>query len=281
MKLSISAAVAGLAALTCANAYKVTGGSVTSKKVEVARLTAGSTVDTTDRTKEETPELPIVEIETARDSFVVTVDFEKAPKPSQLLFLLSGSDDGLEHSIYGRFVETASQASVSIVANKLPNVLMVQESIKVSIVAASGSEEEENVVVPLFSFSPSEQLQSTIEYVKPSRLGAVHEIYHQFRTEEATIGTSLPIIFSAGAIGLLVVLIGAWVTILNGDMFKGCQGSLYKIGYLATLGYFEFVVLQYYLGTSIFATIFQAALVAAPMSFFGSRALTSLARLRK
>lgn len=268
MKFSISAAVAGLAAIACADAYKVTGGSVTSKKVEVAKLDVSSS------------NLPSVPIEASRDSFLVTVDLKAASKPSQLLFLLSGKD-GLEHSIYARFVDASSKASASFVVSKLPAALKIQEEIKVSIVAAGASEDEENIVVPLFTFAPSELFLSSLEYEKPARLGASAEIHHQFRADLPTIGTSIPTIFSAGAVGLLVVLLGAWATLLNGDMFNGWLGSIYKLGYLGTLAYFEYIVLQYYLGTSIFATIFQAAVVLAPMSFFGSRALTSLARLRK
>lgn len=268
MKFSISAAVAGLAAIACTDAYKVTGGSVSSKKVEIAKLDVFSST------------LPSIPIESSRDSFLVTVNLEETKKPSQLLLLLSGKD-GLEHSIYARFVDTEAKASASLVVSKLPTALKIQKEIKISLVAASASENEENIVVPLFTLAPTELFLASIEYEKPTRLGASPEIHHQFRSDQPTIGTSVPTIFSAGAVGLLVVLLGSWATLLNGDMFNGWLGSVYKLGYLATLGYFEYIVLQYYLGTSIFATIFQAAVILAPMSFFGSRALTSLARLRK
>ncbi|WPK25990.1 hypothetical protein PUMCH_003332 [Australozyma saopauloensis] len=267
MKFTLSAAVAGLAAVASANAYKVIGGSVTSKKVEIAALGAAT-------------DLPSIPIDSIRDSFVLNVNFEQTTKPAQLLFLLSNKH-GLEHSLYARFTETGSKASASVVVGKLPNALKTQDEIHVSIVAAGPSEEEENVIVPLCTFIPSEKFKDSVEYEQPVRLGALPEIHHQFRSNEPHINSFVPTVFSAAALGLLVVLLGAWAGLLNGDMFSGWQGSFWKIGYLATLAYFELIVLRYYLGTSIFATVFQGLLVAGPLSFFGSRALTALARLRK
>lgn len=268
MKLSFSYAIACLAAIASSNAYKVIGGSVTSKKIEVANLDVASNT------------LPSVPIDSNKESFIVSVNFEKAEKPSQLLLLLS-NNKGLEHSIYARYVDTGSKASAPIVVSKLPQSLKAQDEIFVSVVAAGTSETEENIHVPLFSFVPSDLFKASLEYTEPVRLGALPEIHHQFRADQALIGSFVPTVFSAGAAALLFVLLLSWVALLNGDMFSGSQGAFWKLGYVATLGYFEVIVMRYYLGSSIFATLAQGAIVAGPLAFFGSRALTSLARLRR
>lgn len=267
MKFSVSAAASSLAVIACAHAYTVTGGSISSNKVELAKLNVGS-------------DIPSIPIETTRDSFSVNVQFKQANQPTQLLFLLSGKK-GLEYPVFARYVDSGSKASAIIEVSKLPDALKVQDLIHVSVVAASTSEKEVNVNVPLFSFIPSEDFRSSVNYEQPFRLGAKAEIYHQFKGDQPQVGSSLPIIFSAGVIGLLLYLFGTWTTLSNGNMFSGSQSSFWKLGYLATLGYFEFIVLRYYSGTSIFATLGQCAIVAAPLFFFRSRALTSLARLRR
>lgn len=268
MKLTFSYAIACLAAIASTEGYKVIGGSVTSKKIEVAKLDIKSSSN------------PSIPIDSNRDSFVVNVNFEKAEKPKQLLFLLS-NNKGLDHSVYARYVDADSKASASIVVSKLPMSLKVQEEIFVSVVAAGTSETEENVLVPLFSFVPSDLFKTSLEYTAPVRLGALPEIHHQFRADVALIGSFIPTVFSAGALALLLVLLVAWATLVKGNMFSDTQGAFWKLGYLATLGYFEVIVMRYYLGSSIFATLAQGAIVAGPLAFFGSRALTSLARLRR
>lgn len=267
MKFSVSAAVAGLAAISTAAAYKVSSGSVSSKNVELAKLKAGSS------------QVPSIPIESHKDSFLVSVNFEKASKPAQLLFMLSNNEN-LDYSVYARFVDSESKATASIVVSDIPAALKVQDQIFVSVVAANGNDGEENIIVPLFSFVPAGLFKSSIEYKAPARLGALPEIHHNFRGEQTTVGFLFPVFFSAGAFGLLLALVGAWIILLKEDMFSGTLSAVYKIGYIASLGCFEFVVLRYYLGTSIFTTLRHTALVAVPMSFLGSRALTSLAKRR-
>lgn len=200
-------------------------------------------------------------------------------RPHELLFLFS-NNDGLDYPVFPEYNVNTQEAKVTLLINKIPASLKAQERIFVSVIAADDNAEEPNLFTQIVELVPSQELQSSFAYKKPVRLGAASEIHHEFREEASTVNPIVPIFFSAIAGVLLLALFGSWVSILGNSLFAASQGSTFKTAFLATIASVEFAFIKYYLGATIFTTIFYVFLLAGPFLFFGSRALSTLAKQR-
>lgn len=204
------------------------------------------------------------------------IDFKLKGKgqPHQLVLAFSGGD-GLDYALYPKF--NLKNIKTQIVVGNLPDALKWQDKILVSVIAASSESNVEEKVVELY---PSETLRNSLLKKKVTRVGAKPEIHHVFKQDVETVGAFLPIVFSGLAVALLAVLLVVWLATLKDELFGAKDGSIWKVGYLCTLTMFEFTFAKYYLGASIFTILFQGALLAGPMLFFGARSLSALARAR-
>lgn len=222
-------------------------------------------------------DLQKVNIESLKDTISLSTQILGVKQPHQLLYILS-NDAGLDFPLFPKFIK--GQATSQIVVAKIPEALRAEDSIKVSIIAADSSEKEGNVYQQLFELVISDDVKSRTEYQAPKRLGAVPEIHHMFKTEAATVNAIIPVVFSACAIVLFVLLIGTWMSVLNGKLFGAKEGGTWKVGFLSVVAYLEVTFAKYYLEALIFATLFQVFILIGPFLFFSSRALTSLRRQR-
>lgn len=262
MKSSVCAAILWLAVLSGAAAYAVSGGAVYLNDKEVFAVLG---------------DVQTVEVTSPKDVLSFSVAIGGASRPHQLLLLVS-NDQGLDFPVYGLYDDGTFVAKVPV--HKLPNALKAQERLTVTLVAANDDADEPNVAVPVAAVALSDGFRETVEHKKPVRLGAAPEIHHIFREDPATVHAIVPLVFSAAAGVLLLGLFAGWTQVLNGAVFGSPQGSTWKAAFLATLAMFEVTFVRYYLGATIFTTIFHVFLLAGPYLFFGSRALSTLARVR-
>ncbi|GEQ68785.1 hypothetical protein JCM33374_g2454 [Metschnikowia sp. JCM 33374] len=267
MKFFHNSILACAACVGIARAYAVTGGTVAINKAPVAEINPNGL----------NPETVVLNSPTDTVSFSVALENPSKTQPHQLMFILSDSN-GLDHAVFAKYKSGNAQADISVA--KIPAALKKGGPIHVSVIAANGDHTEANVEFPVVQLVASDALQSLTSHAKPARLGALAEIHHSFKTDPTTVASIVPVVFSGIAVVLLVVLLGAWTSVLKNELFASPQASTWKAALLSTLAYFEYTFFQYYLGASIFTTIFHAVLVAGPFLFFGSRALTALGKSR-
>lgn len=212
----------------------------------------------------------------SRVSIAVKLDTET--QPHQMLFLLTDGN-GLDHAVFPEWQNSIARAIFPI--GKLPPSLLEAEKFDLFVIAADDNEEEPNLAQPIVEFKPSELFQGLErEYNIPTRLGAKSEIHHIFRSEEATVNPSIPVAFSIVAAIFLLVLLRIWSSTLGTSLFGSTDDSTMKITLLVILASFEFTFIKYYLGATIFTTLFHIGLLTLPALIIGSRALGLLAKAR-
>lgn len=223
-----------------------------------------------------------VVLESVREKVALSVVLKGnvAEKPHQLNFVFT-DNKGLDYATYPLFDTTKKTATSLILVNKIPPALLSQERVFVYIIAADASQKKgQNLYTLLAELVPSESLRASVNYKKPLRLGALPEIHHQFNEDPQTVKPIVPLIFSAVAIALFFVLIGSWFTLVGNSLFVANEGIPFKGGFLTTIALIEFTFVKYYLGATIFTTIFYTAILAGPALVFGSKALKALTKQR-
>ena len=265
MRFSAPLALLLASLASTALAYAVTGGSVTLNK------------DTLLEIDPSTQDAHRLTLNSAKDTVSLSVAVLAKKQPHQLMYMLS-DNAGLDHAVFARFQDGNAVADISV--NKIPAALKKQDRIFVSVIAADSNADETNVNFPVIELVPSETLKESIDHQKPTRLGALPEIHHTFKTDADTVNAIVPIFFSGLAVALAFALLATWGSVLKNELFGAAHGSTWKAALLTTLALFEYTFFQYYLGALIFTTVFTVLMLAGPVLFFGSRALSSLGRSR-
>ena len=210
-------------------------------------------------------------------------------KPHQFVITL-GDDNGHDLLFVPNYLSAYDVYKLSIPVNKIPLSLRVKEKLFLkAIVASSGPKKHgENLRRNLAEvrFGDVIKLTAQLAYVPAERFGLKPEIHHQFASEASTVNAIIPIVFSAGAIILLLALLVSWASLLGDDLLRnftrlsGAQVLNHGVFLTSLVGYVA-MFYRYYLGTSIFTTLFNAFVLTAPTIFFGSRSLRDLAVFRK
>lgn len=227
----------------------------------------------------ESDEVHRISLDSLKDVLSVASQIGGLSIPHQLLYVFSNGE-GLDHAVFPDFEKEQRIASAKVLVSKIPVSLLAQDRIFVSVVAANGDNDEANLDQPIVELIPSEELKTSLNYKAPARLGAKPEIHHIFSSDQATVNPIVPVAFSAVAALLLVALFGSWATSLGDSLFGASHGSSVKTGLLVVLASFEYTFVKYYLGATIFTTIFHVAILSVPALIIGSKALSQLAKLR-
>ncbi|EGW34920.1 uncharacterized protein SPAPADRAFT_58049 [Spathaspora passalidarum NRRL Y-27907] len=210
-----------------------------------------------DSANDEIKQLPI---ESPKDSILIELKSDAfSTKPEQIVLSLA---DAATPSIVTHYVPTISDKSIKTTINaaKLPEVLKSKDKLILSIIVA-GSQGVENTHSKLVEILPSSDFKETSSFVSTPRIGIQPEIHHQFRAEEKTVNQVFPIAFSAVAGFIFLVLLGYWTSFTGAEFarsFKRITSGqlLYNVSFLATIIGFELNFVRYYLGQSIFTTLF-------------------------
>lgn len=220
-----------------------------------------------------------VTVETARDKISIDVKLsgELDGKPNQLYFLLT-NNKGLDFPIFPEFHVSSNSVKVSFTTSQIPTALQAEEKISVDFVASNT--DNLNLLTTLFEIVPAEAFKESINYKAPIRLGALPEIHHLFKEDPKTVNPIVPVLFSGFAIALMTGLFAVWASWLSSVLFANNTAKFAKGVFLTTLALFEGVFFKYYLGSSIFTTLFCVAVVSGPSLVFGAKALRALHHYR-
>lgn len=270
MQFLVVGALLQLIAVTVA--YVVTEGTVTlgSKTVHFGEI--------------ETREIKTLDIELPKDVIQIAASLQDvATHPHQLVVSLSSTSN---KALATHYVPTFanSKLNLKIPVGKLPEVLKIQDSLSLDLIVADSKKQ---LYKHLCVIVPSEEFQTTSKYTEKPRIGYKPEIHHIFRADPETVNPIIPVVFIGGAVALSLALFGAWFAFVGPkalfSSFKSISSTqlTYNIGFLASLIGFEYTFIKYYLGQSIFTTLFNGAILSLPSIYFGSKVLRYLGQTRK
>lgn len=227
----------------------------------------------------EIKQLPIESTKDKIDFEIYLTDIES--QPHQMIISL-GSGNGLDYTLFPKFNVAKKALKASITASKLP--LNIRNLDKIVIKLIIGDSNHQNLVKYLGELVPSEDFQKLIPYKYHERIGLKPEIHHIFRTSPETINPIFPIVFIGFNTVVFLALVATWFsfpTIFSN--FKGISGLQLatNASFLSCIFGFEVVFVRYYLGQTIFTTMFHCFVLSIPSIILGSRTFRWLAGLRK
>ncbi|EGV66071.1 hypothetical protein PSN45_003104 [Yamadazyma tenuis] len=232
-----------------------------------------------------TLELKQLSLESTKDKLEFEIHLNDVSKQPQQALITLGDGKGLDVTLFPKFIVDKKILKLSTTASKIPVSIRNLDTIFINlIVADSGS--STNLYKRLGEFVPSEPLKELVPYKQAERIGIKPEIHHIFRQDPSTVSAVIPIAFSGAAVVVLVALLGMWVSSIGQDLYglvKSTPGTqiVNNVVFLSTLLGFEVVFVRYYLGTSIFTTLFHSFVLGIPALVSGSRAFRFLGYLRK
>ncbi|KAK6464849.1 hypothetical protein DFJ63DRAFT_93860 [Scheffersomyces coipomensis] len=271
MKLSIVAVLFQL--LNLVLGYSISSGSVSIGQQSVA---FGEVT---------TQEIKQLTVDSGKDKIVVKLGLsEKLKKAPQQVFveLVSAKNDALATHFVPTFTDD-KQFFITIPVGKLPEVLKAQDKLLLNIIIADGSKKLYKKLVEII---PTYDFKSGINYQPQPKIGYQPEIHHIFREDPKTVGEGIPVFFTAMALVLFTGLLVLWNGFIGKDLFgtlkKTAPGQLiFNIAFLLSILGFEYNFAQYYLGQSIFTTLYAGFFLGLSSIYFGARVLRHLAHERR
>lgn len=214
------------------------------------------------------------------------IDWHGSPRPHQIALVLAGADDSTLAKHIVPTVNDAGTVKTTIAAKSLPAALKAQSRIVLKLIVADYDAKDKNILKQLAELVPSPDFAATAKYTPQPKLGKKSEIHHIFRTDPATVGPFVPIVFLALAAALFGALWIAWVSLVGKNLLGTLKHTssvqlLYNIVFLTSLLGVEYTFVRYYLGQLIFTTIFHALVLGLPTLYFGSRVLRCLHKNRE
>ena len=271
MKTSVFIAIFNL--LVCALAYADLTGTI---KVNDKKITLGEF---------NTQEVRQLTVNSPKD--IIEIDLNSKDidgKPDQIMISLA---DVQNPAIVTHYVPVVKESKIklNIKALSIPEVLKTKDKLVLAIVIAD-SKSKNNMIRRLVEVLPSPEFKSTSRYQAKPRIGIQPEIHHIFKEDEKTVNPIVPILFIIAAFTLLLCLFGSWVGFIGIDnlfrTFKTISKVqlLHNVSFLISVLGFELNFAKYYLGQSIFTTLFYGFILSIPCVYFGVSVLRSLAKNR-
>ncbi|RCK60831.1 Dolichyl-diphosphooligosaccharide--protein glycosyltransferase subunit SWP1 [Candida viswanathii] len=232
-----------------------------------------------------TQEVKQLSIESPKDVLEIKLKSKDIDgKPEQIWISLADAED---EGIISHYVPTVKQSDITatIKASTLPDVLKSKDKLILSIVIAD-SKSKDNLLRRLVEILPSPDFQATSKYQQKPRIGIQPEIHHIFRGDEQTVNPIIPVAFIGVATTLFLGLLGSWFGFIGTknlfSTFKTITTTqlLYNVSFLVSLIGFELNFYKYYLGQSIFTTLFYGFILSVPCVYFGVSVLRYLAKNR-
>lgn len=201
--------------------------------------------------------------------------------PKQVTVALSAENIASEIYLYANLLEgKVYEANTPI--RGLSDYILSQEKIDISIITGDPSSDSSlNRIIKAGSILPSEKLRADrLAKGSPTRFGEKDEIHHVFRTPEKTVYTLVTVQFVFTTLILLVVLILAWAFFDSANIDNVSSFSPLSLLFLVSIFTFEYYFVDYYLGASIFDSLYRFAITGAFAIYLGSKALSDMYKLR-
>lgn len=235
----------------------------------------------------QTQEIKQLPIESPKDKISISLKLkEELPQRPHQLVLSLGSVS--KQTLTTHFVPSFTndqEIKLIIPVNKLPEILKVQEKLNLKLTIADDS--EHTLVKHLVEIVPSPEFRASINLkTHEQRIGSKPEIHHIFREDPTTINGVIPILFIVAATIVFFGLVVSWLEVVGMKLFENFKNIstrqlLYNIAFLSSLVGFEVNFVKYYLGQSIFTTLFNSFIAGMPAIYFGSKVLRWLGTNRK
>ncbi|CAH6719948.1 dolichyl-diphosphooligosaccharide--protein glycosyltransferase subunit Swp1p [[Candida] jaroonii] len=239
----------------------------------------GKTIEYGEISTLEIKQLPIESTKDKIDFEIYLKDIQS--QPHQMIISL-GNGNGLDFSLFPKFNVAKKALKASIPASKLP--LNIRNLDKIIIKLIIGDSSHENLIKNLGELVPTEDFKKLVPYKYHERIGLKPEIHHIFRTSPETINPIFPIVFIGFNAVVFLAIVATWFSIPTiFSNFKGISGGQLatNASFLSCIVGFEIVFVRYYLGQTIFTTMFHCFLLSIPSILLGSGTFRWLAGLRK
>lgn len=229
-----------------------------------------------------TAQLQQLALESTKDDIEIELelaDFDDA-RPHQLVVNLGLGE------LYASYVPKIKGTTVllTIPGAKIPEVLKTKDYLELEVIAASYDVSRNFRRKLGVKIVPSDDFKKTSTYVNKSTIGIKPEIHHIFRSDPATVNAIVPVVFIGAALVLFFMLVVSWGTLIGKDLFSlrvsGVQ-LLINVTFLLSLVGLEVTFIKYYLGQSIFTTLYFSGGFGLLSVIFGSRTLKWLSKNRR
>lgn len=207
-------------------------------------------------------------------------DAEKFLQPEQVMISLSAPNIVSEYYMHPTFVhDKVFEANVAI--SDLSKCLLNEEEIFITVITGDPNDKSFNRILNAGTLNPSDKLRKDKAAEFPKRLQQNPEIKHVFREPPKNLPGFISTQFAILLIIAFVVLLFAWshFDAININNLGKFDISTYI--FIASIFAFEYTFFDYYMGTSIFTTLYRFAILSTITLFFGSKCLKTLYKLRQ
>lgn len=231
-----------------------------------------------------TQEIKQLSLESTKDKLEFDITLaDVTAQPHQLMITL-GDGKGFDLPLFPKFNLDKKAVKLSLAASKIPVGIRNLDKILINLIVAEPGNKQ-NLYKPLGELIPTDDLKNLVPYKKSERIGIKPEIHHLFKEDPQTINPFFPIVFGGFDLVIFLGLMGLWTFGVGKDMFTNFLNTpittfSHNVGFLGCLIGYEIVFFRYYLGSTIFTTLFHGAILAGPTIFLGSRSFRYLAHLR-
>jgi oligosaccharyltransferase complex subunit delta (ribophorin II) len=210
---------------------------------------------------------------------LTTTNGKKPRKPHQAFLTLSEPSTGLEES-FPFTVKDSGKSKVDVSFSNIPlQLLKSAKPLEVSIVIGSfGSSTPYKAKA--FSLDIAADLNTPLPSAEPQvRYGKQPEIHHIFRSDPKSPPRIITLVFAAGVVACLPVLLGTWLAFgANVNHLGKALGAapISHALYVGSILAMEGVFFLYYTSWNLFQTLPVAGAIAVVAFYSGSRALTEV-----
>lgn len=204
-------------------------------------------------------------------------------KPQHLTITVSDPQNPNLISHFTPVLSVNREIKLSIPINSLPPVLKSKLVLQLGLIVARENNLKFNLNKHLSEILFSDEIVFASTYKrKESDIGPKPLIHHTFKTEEKHVSSIIPIIFIAAAITLFLALNLSWNSLVGtNNLYRSFKTITpkqlsYNALFLLAIAFFEYNIFNYYLGQSIFTTLFRGFVIGLPSVYLGSKVLRYL-----
>jgi oligosaccharyltransferase complex subunit delta (ribophorin II) len=199
--------------------------------------------------------------------------------PKQVTITLSTENVTSELYFYPTLIEGKVYES-NIFLKDISKYFLSQDEIQISVITGDDSDSSLNTILLAGKLLPSEKLKTDKTTDKPLRFTQLDEIRHIFKSPPKNLPGFISTQFVFLLLILFIVLLLAWNYFEAANINNINKFGLSSFLFLISIFGFEYAFFDYYLGTSIFTSLYRFALIGVFSIYFGSKALRDMYELR-
>lgn len=207
-------------------------------------------------------------------------DPESFVTPEHVVLALSVPELSSELYVYPKLLQGKVYEANLILRDVSPFVLS-SEQIQITVITGDQKETSYAATIDAGTLKPSEKLRADRNTVaKPRRFTERDELFFSFREKPKNLPSLISTQFSFLLLILVVVLILAWNYFDAANASNLTKYSPLSFLFLASIFVFEYYFVEYYLGASIFQSLYRFAITGLFAIYFGSKTLRDMYKLR-